>query len=307
MSLQDPHGIKVDCLCDNTGYVYNAMVSSQDPLKYDELRGRVVAVCYALLMSENLHGEGKSYMNENQIVQFLCYHCTIFQCHITKLPLHDRYSRISIIPLCPLWKACCTMAHTGWEPSHPTTGPMSQKRSWKGHRGETNYPGHTLYGCTLPTVRHAAFCEAIFHTTNFCRNLKPSPPPKTTHAHYRRATLCVIYNAVFPQLRVHGNVHLEGCTGGFNSLLSPFHHKKPLCWQQVHCHQKGYNGIHLLYNHKIQVTPSYFFLGEETRWYVVHGFVLSTPIDRLLREIYGRCGSTVSHNDNESLNCMFSL
>ncbi len=70
MPLQDPHGVKVDCLCDNTGYVYNTMVSSHDPLKYNELRRRVVAVCYALLTSENLGEEGKSYMDENRIVQF---------------------------------------------------------------------------------------------------------------------------------------------------------------------------------------------------------------------------------------------
>ncbi len=68
MSPPYPHGVKIDCLCDTNGYVYNAMVSSSDPLKYDELRGRVVAVCYALLTSDNLHPHGKNFLHENRIV-----------------------------------------------------------------------------------------------------------------------------------------------------------------------------------------------------------------------------------------------
>ncbi len=68
-----PHGVKIDCLCDSSGYVYNSMVSSHDPLKYDEACGRVVAICYALLSLDNLKPNGKSYLNENRIVRFTVY------------------------------------------------------------------------------------------------------------------------------------------------------------------------------------------------------------------------------------------
>ncbi len=68
----DPEGIKLHCLCDKDGYVYDSVVACNEPLKYETHLGKNVAVCYHLL---------KDYLEENRIVSsftFFVLLCWIF-------------------------------------------------------------------------------------------------------------------------------------------------------------------------------------------------------------------------------------
>ncbi len=67
----DPRGIKSDMLCDCEGFVYNALVTSPDPVPYDEDRGRIVASVNHVLSGANLDWRGKDYRNENRTVSRL--------------------------------------------------------------------------------------------------------------------------------------------------------------------------------------------------------------------------------------------
>ncbi len=64
----DPRGLKNETLCEPSGFVYNCMVTSNDPVPYDEDRGRTLAVLWHILTGGNLQGRGKNYANENRSV-----------------------------------------------------------------------------------------------------------------------------------------------------------------------------------------------------------------------------------------------
>ncbi len=69
----DPRGIKSDMLCDPPGFVYNALVTSPDPIPYDEDRGRIVASVNHVVSGANLAGRGKDYRNKNRTVVSYTY------------------------------------------------------------------------------------------------------------------------------------------------------------------------------------------------------------------------------------------
>jgi len=93
-----PMGAKIECLADSTGYLYSALPATGDPLRYDESRGRIFAVLYAVLSGEYLTPQGKSYLGENRTVvlypisniafqyQTSCFHnIRVFRCSRTAI------------------------------------------------------------------------------------------------------------------------------------------------------------------------------------------------------------------------------
>ncbi len=56
-------------LCEPNGYVHNATIACSDPLKFDNLRGRIISVVYNLLTSGNIERGGKSFIDEGRVVR----------------------------------------------------------------------------------------------------------------------------------------------------------------------------------------------------------------------------------------------
>ncbi len=66
--------MKIDVLAEPNGYVHNGLPATSDPLKFDESRGRIAAVCYELITSNNLGSDGRNFLEENRIVRGTLQH-----------------------------------------------------------------------------------------------------------------------------------------------------------------------------------------------------------------------------------------
>ncbi len=67
MRKPDPVGLKIDCLCDVDGFLHNALLACDEPLKYETYVGKTTALCYDLVTSGSVPN-GRNWLFENRLV-----------------------------------------------------------------------------------------------------------------------------------------------------------------------------------------------------------------------------------------------
>ncbi len=70
-SKPDPKGVKVDCMCDRKSYVYNGLVACREPLKYEEMSGKICATLYCL--AEKYLDENRQVSTSDSITDVPCH------------------------------------------------------------------------------------------------------------------------------------------------------------------------------------------------------------------------------------------